>query len=226
MTVSRPVPPPIDRWMNPVLGYAARDVTDAARAAWDEERRALGLVRSDAALILSVDVTSWPSVLSDEQQVIVASPGDLELQDLCPNLEKLREGLTSIWCRERPPPCWIVAVNVLTANWGEPERAAWAHPHWVYYFSEVVPTKLDPSWSCLGYDVADDGLFSSMTTMGGDRHEIPRIRREWSRHLNCYNLFEDPRSAWEYKLFSDRWIKEHAPFFVYGLWQVQVHEAI
>jgi len=217
-----PSPAPIDGWKSPVLGYAARDVTDRAREAWDDDkRRAWAIVRSDVDLILSVDDTSWPSVLSEEQQVIL----DMEVNDLCPNLEKLRKGLTSIWSHGWPQ-CWIVAVSVLTENWGEPERTAWANTYWAHYSSEVVPAALDPSWPCLGYDVADDGLFSSLTTMGGGSlEETPSLKREWSRHLNCYNLFDDPRLAWEFKLFSDGWIKEHAPFFVYGLWQVQTYEA-
>jgi len=205
-------------WTNPLLGYAVRDLSPAATQAWDdEERRSIYLFRLDAARILTVDDMAWPSVLSDEQQLIVDSRGNFYLRDLCPDLENLRERLRSIWGGNWPP-CLLVAVNLLTDGWGEAEHAEWRD--WAHYWAEVMPRSLDPSWRLLGYDVACSGFFSALCNCGLKPEEMKAARGKWAPLLNSDNLFEDKAVAWEFKRFYDERIPEHAPFFIYGLWQI------
>ena len=72
----------------------------------------------------------------------------------------------------------------------------------------------------LGYDVGDFMLISSLTNCGFTI-EVKNNLTFFKDKLNKYGLFSDIVTAEEYKTISDLRVKEHAPFYIFGLYQIK-----
>jgi hypothetical protein len=93
---------------------------------------------------------------------------------------------------------------------------------WGNYLDQQTPAEADPQWQFLGFDVCDSGFLSGLTNCGYlDSAELLAARRNWGTSLNEHHLFKDPEPAFEFKIYSDHRVQEHAPFFVFGLWVVE-----
>jgi hypothetical protein len=209
-----------------LLGFDAREPESAAGSRWDEARRQRFLLRVDAPLPLSVDDTVWPS-LFDSGQGIGLPPGEREQLGLAglplpswvgPNtglwedLFRLRQQLAAGGPAARPYV--IVAVSWVSddgfANAGS------VGP----YLDTTSPESLDPGWRLLGFDVADGSRLSGLANCGYAPEEAPGLRAQWAKELNENHLFADAHSALRFRDLADARVKEHAPFFVYGLYLV------
>lgn len=73
----------------------------------------------------------------------------------------------------------------------------------------------------LGYEVADFMFVSSLTNCEY-KVEEKKYLTSFRDRLNECGLFDDIASAEEYKNISDLRVKEHAPFYVFGLYRVKL----
>ena len=197
-----------------VLGFDVReDWLDGAR--WlPPERRATYLLR-EVAKPLSVDRWTWPSPFGPDlshpsypaEVRALAFPVADPPSPMLPQVPLFRE-LAAL--RAAAPglvathgPCRLVAV---TGDPG-PDRGA------------VLPAA-EPSWSFLGYDVADAGLLSGLSNCGYEEDERAALRARFGQRLNEHHLFAAREDAEAFRGLTDRRVPEHAPFSVYGLWEV------
>jgi hypothetical protein len=110
------------------------------------------------------------------------------------------------------PPYWLVAVTVLSARRiGGP-----VGPH----FAETNPAEIDPDWTFLGWDVADGSRLSALSNCGWPSGVPHYQTARWARSLNDRHLFTAVPDAVAYRRKCEREIREHRPFFVYGLWHI------
>ncbi len=79
----------------------------------------------------------------------------------------------------------------------------------------------DETWTLLGYDVADSGFTSGLSNCGyrPDIDDVESLRRDWGPKLNERGLFDALEHADEFRRVSDARIPEHAPFFVFALYE-------
>ena len=84
----------------------------------------------------------------------------------------------------------------------------------------VSPSAPPPEWEWLGYDVSDGFLLSGLSNCGYREEESEELKKEFGGNLNQYHLFDDLDAAREFREIRNEQVPEHAPFFVYGLWNV------
>ncbi len=85
----------------------------------------------------------------------------------------------------------------------------------------ATPNRIQAGWNLLGYDVSDSGFTSAVSNMGftsGDN--VPSLRERWGPCLNKHHLFDRAEDAVSFKELSNQRIPEHAPFSVFGLWEI------
>jgi len=197
-----------------LVGFDAREMELYPDKAWSQERKATYLLRTDVDKPLSTDTLVWPSVLPLEG---VSSPdfpaSSLRLWD---SLPKLKERLHAIRDLVRQP-YWIIAMSIIMRGLSQTENELWS-----VRLSMTVPSARNKNWEFLGYDVSDLALLSGLSNSGYEPDEIQSMRARWVKHLNRYHLFTDDAQAAEFKSLSDRRVDEHAPFFVFGLYRVEV----
>lgn len=184
------------------------------------------LLRTTVKFVCSVDVLIWPSIFdggtSQHSPDTTASQEEgLTLPDwIGPNFPlwaKLREMEDLIGGVSVAMPFWKVAISevVRSGNANQPEtRTSWPS------VNTTEPSSLQEDWVFLGYDVADRSLLSGLSNCGYTKEELPQFAASFGRNLNDYHLFDSLEVAMAFKALSDRRVKEHAPFYVYGLWRI------
>jgi hypothetical protein len=210
-----------------VLGFDAR--RPPAVAPWEPQRRARFLLREEVAQPLSTDTLVWPS-LFDTGQGIGLPPVErerLQLAGLRPppwtganhslwdDLGRMRRYLEEN--RAGPQAAHaVVAVTLLSDG-----RAPAAPGGYGPYPEPTVPAAISPAWRALGLDVADGSLVSGLMNCGYGADEVEGLRSRWAPHLNRHHLFDDAGEAFLFRDLSDTRVREHAPFFVYGLYVIE-----
>jgi hypothetical protein len=179
---------------------------------WDSERRGRFLFRQDIECILSVDSTVWPSVF-DTADGLVRPDWTGYVQDIWDNLPALSRvvrpmallGLDSVH---------FIAIELVGSSCSKGE-----FDNWCGRVPDVGPENLTSlPHEFLGYDVADYFLLSGLTNCQiSNRSNISY----WPPLLNKNHLFRELDSAIEFKNETNRVVPEHAPFFVFALWQIE-----
>lgn len=214
-----------------LLGFDAREGWLSYDSVWTKDRRREYLLREDIAKPLSTDILVWPSAfdiggciaLSDLDPALQGFDG-LELPSwvgrnhpLWSDLDQLREYVESTWTlRARPVRIIGISINL------EPPIRPRGPREWEIQLDTTTPRTPQPSWRRLGYDVADNGLLSGLMSCGYSeiRHNVDSLRRKWGALLNAHHLFDSLERAFEFREFTDRRVAEHAPFYVYGLFDI------
>jgi len=49
-------------------------------------------------------------------------------------------------------------------------------------------------------------------------NDMVLLQRRWESYLNEWHLFDHVEQADEFRSFTNRRVKEHSPFYVYGIW--------
>jgi hypothetical protein len=75
-------------------------------------------------------------------------------------------------------------------------------------------------YDLLGYDVADYGLLGGLTNCGYVLEEAASLAPVWAPFLNEWHLFDNPEHATAFAAVTETRVPEHAPFFVYGIYQL------
>jgi hypothetical protein len=86
------------------------------------------------------------------------------------------------------------------------------------YLEPTVPAALGPTWTLLGYDVADPGI-SGLTNCGYDGRDV-ELKAAWGPRLNEHHLLTTLDDAFAFRNVTNARVVEHAPFFVFGLWRI------
>jgi hypothetical protein len=196
-----------------LLGFDAREMWLSFESEWSPERRDSFLLRGDLEKPLSTDTTVWPSAFGLDESL--EKPPPWEAFDLWIDLGRMAASLDAGWGSRRKAH-WVISLTLC---------------HGVFRQGDMTmgyPT-LDPltmpdssqNWTLLGYDVSDGSALSGLSNCGYAADELPELRERWGPHLNQHHLFSDVDQAIEFKRMSDNRVREHAPFFVYGLYLVE-----
>jgi len=194
-----------------LLGFDARVVDEKALIVSTPSQKEIYLLRPDVDLILSTDVLLWPSVFQRDTFLAMNPPAGDNVLFLWCDLQRLlhhRERSGS----EDARPFAVIGITRID----EPD----AQVEWVPQ-CDPVPAKAAAGWKLLGFDVSDAALLSGLSNCGYDGAEISAFRKRWAPHLNRNHLFTEIEIAWEFRAVTDRRVKEHAPFFVYGLYRIE-----
>jgi hypothetical protein len=91
---------------------------------------------------------------------------------------------------------------------------------WTHIESIDSPLSASEKWFLLGYDVCDSGYISGLSNCGCIKEDgtVEDREKQWGIHLNDYHLFNSIEKSFEFREFSNNRVKEHAPFFVTGIW--------
>lgn len=181
------------------------------------------LLRTDVTLVCSVDELVWPSVFQPRTSLETTGLEDEGLtlpHWIGPNFPlwaKLRELENHVSAVLHAIPVWKVAITevVCSENGNQPEeRTFWP------FLKTTEPPSVQEDWVFLGYDVADRSLLSGLSACAYSDEELPRFTAMFAGNLNEYHLFTSLEVAMRFKELSNQRVKEHAPFYVYGLRRV------
>jgi hypothetical protein len=181
-----------------LLGFDAREHPDPA---FRPPRQFL--LRHDISQLLTIDTMLWPGISLQRPHWI--GPND-PLWESLPQLERAAADVS----------CMIIAVtwHAETDFASEPQGQFGPHA------DPVDPPVRDSTWTFLGYDVTDPGI-SGLSNCGYTAEEQPQLEARFARRLNANHLFVEPEPAFAFRAIANRRVKEHAPFFVMGLWRVR-----
>ncbi|HZT44456.1 MAG TPA: hypothetical protein VFA07_19990 [Chthonomonadaceae bacterium] len=210
---------------NRLLGFDARVV------AFDQTSRMRDMffLRLDIREPRSTDDLVWPSVFDTRQGIGMTEAerqqwGFVGLKvpswigpnnGLWEDLERMRDFLAENTSEVRQPymeiaiSCFSDDGFLLAALYGGP------------YLEPTMPARPETSWRLLGFDVSDGSLISGLMDCAYTESELAVLREPWSSHLNEYHLFTDVAKALKFCKLTDKRVPEHAPFFVYGLWEIE-----
>ena len=127
------------------------------------------------------------------------------------NFWPLVGGLVS-WLKSSPLMS-MVAISAVATSQAELAR-------WRERILPPVPAALDEHWDRLGFDVADEGFLSGLSNCAfKDAVERAAIRAAYGQRLGSSHLFQEGKDADDFRIDCDARIPEHAPFFVFALYQ-------
>ena len=179
--------------MEATIGFDLRSIV--SDPSWTVDRRTRFLLRHDVPSVRSVDPLVW-----------VQPPGlppSPEPEGLWSNLSDLLEAAHVL------DHAGAVAVRITALEEdGQP------------------PESPDPigrafeKHDLLGYDVADWYLLGGLTNCGYTPEEAASLAPVWAPLLNEWHLFDNPEDATAYAAVTEERVPEHAPFFVYGIYQL------
>lgn len=201
-----------------ILGFQLRvNPSCAVVIDWPEERRKKFLLKQDIVFPLSVDESVWPSVENErvEAQLFVDYSSDA-------NYSPNGLGLYQIQHKyfQSGFPASMIEAGWLIGIFAEKDFAG--------YLMELHGIKLTvPSlsvvalqrlgWCFLGYDVADQWLFSGLSACGFKGDEYADLQNTFASSLNKYGLFNEIKPALKFCGERNRSVPEHAPFQPIGI---------
>lgn len=170
-------------------------------SSWNLERRRLFLLNSEVEFPLSVDRNVWPALGLPKHSGIDETP-------IWKNQKLMRETLEGV---NRIPKGIYVLITIYA------DELYRSSKHWRLYLDVegVVSQYLEEDF--LGYDVADAGLISAISNCGFSPQQKACLSAKFAPKLNEHGLFAELAVARNFQLDSNRRIKEHAPFFIHGL---------
>ena len=201
-----------------LLGFDARERFLEWRREWLPERRESMLYRLDIERPLSVDDLVWRRVYGLggwPNEPAWTGPVQSNWQDLAQLRAFVDKGRTA-------GPAFsieLIATTVELSGTVAADLKAWEAR-----LLPTLPAAPEAGWSFRGYDVADAYLLSGLSNCGLDprRDDVTALRRRWSPELNRSHLFDRLSAATEFRRFADRRVVEHAPFFVFGIWSIEM----
>ena len=192
-----------------LIGFDAREMWLAFDSTWPAGRKETYLLRDDVEKPFSTDIMVWQSVLEADELERPAWIGPV--QEMWDSLERLKAFLAAEW-KQPIKPYHLIAVTRFVDSYTKSE---------MQQLYQIQPPERYPAWTLLGYDVSDQWLLSGLLNCGYWPDEIEALRERWAAHLNEHHLFTDRTRADQFRMVSDERVKEHAPFFVYGLYLVE-----
>lgn len=199
-----------DQFKTYIVGYDARVSFDECREHWGSERRKAYLYKEDSLVPLSTDLIVWERAFEPEPEELPFTGHQL----LWTSFLKVRS-LTKHHANIPTESENAIAIEIILHQDDRDEISQWQELN-----VPVEPISLETGWKPLGYDVSDRWLLSGLSNCGflPECEDVDLLKQKWHRYLNEHHLFSDVINAFEFKIFSDARVAEHAPFFVYKLW--------
>lgn len=179
--------------MEATIGFDLRStVSDPS---WTADRRTLFLLRRDVVSVRSVDPLVW-----ERPPGLPPAPVP---EGLWPDLSSLFAAMHAL---DRADAI-AVRITALEEDERTPESAGTIGP-------------ASDRGDLLGYDVADYDLLGGLTNCGYSPEEAASLAPVWVPLLNRWHLFDNPEDATAFAAVTAERVPEHAPFFVYGIYQL------
>jgi hypothetical protein len=70
--------------------------------------------------------------------------------------------------------------------------------------------------------VADAGGISGLANCAYTEEQVRQLGTVWAPRLNSFGLFSNVGDAAAFRQLTDQRVLEHAPFWLYGLWQLPI----
>jgi len=196
-----------------LLGFDAREMWLNFRNEWDEQRKHRYLLRTDVVRVLSTDSRVWPSIFQLERSF--DRTNDLpEYRYVSENLAELQRLACEVMQKSNRPYSTI-AIALMTKTCSASEIAEWRKE-----YPPPEPSDVKSQWTFLGYDISDRFFLSGLSNCGYDEERLV-LQGEWNSYINECHLVSDLDSAERFKIITDNRVKEHAPFYVFGIWLVE-----
>jgi hypothetical protein len=197
-----------------------------ARASWYKDTRDVTfLLRDDTGPLLSADTMVWPSIFNRGFPRVseLERPSWIGQNDpFWENLAELESAIPddAAWLQG---PYWLIAATWhAEAEFDKEKRESIGGYSLGPWKVPTNPPRRDPDWRFLGFDVTDGGFLSGLSNCGYTAEERPRLVQQWTSFLNRHHLFDELEKAFEFRQVSNARVKEHAPFFVIGLWLIRI----
>jgi hypothetical protein len=189
---------------------------------WPEQRRSQYLLRPDVVAPLSVDTGVWPSLFDFDSPQSNATAYPVPANDnyfhhqglhLWADLPEMRRAVLN---NTHQPKKGFSACFTL-----EDDGFVLSEEKWRMAFEEpTVPAGLDARWALMGYDVADRFFTSGLSNCGYNVEEAERARATWRESINTNGLFSSADEARRFKEYSDTRVQAHAPFYIFGIYEI------
>jgi hypothetical protein len=193
-----------------VVGFDVRDLIPDWVFPYQPERRHLFFLRDDIQQPYSVDEAVWPHLhhlAADLPAWFVPQRQSWDSLSAMDHYVNAHGGYTA--STMRIAISLILAIELEGWNWGEQLAL------------EVALS--DVKVKLLGYDVAAQSFLSGLSNIGYSESDLAQLKPIWSPYLNEHHLFMDVDRAMAFKAISNNRVKEHAPFFVFGLYALDSH---
>jgi hypothetical protein len=179
--------------MEATIGFDLRStVSDAS---WTVDRRTRYLLRREVAAVRSVDPIVW-----------VRPPGFPRSPEPAGLWSNLSDLFAAAHALDRAD---AVAVRITALEEDGPTDES------------AGPIGLPSGrYDLLGYDVADYYLLGGLTNCGYEPEEAAALAPAWAPVLNKWHLFDNPEDATAFAAVTEQRVPEHAPFYVYGIYQL------
>lgn len=209
-----------------LLGFdIRRRHEDYVQDDWDSARRDLYLLRPGVSAPFSVDPVVWPSVFEYDFPGSVGGITREARLRVAITHSQVRQLALSLWPSNTD--MWLTFSSAKVALAGIPvaiyllrSLPATADEFWDSVLDPPLPeSACPPDWLRLGYDIADRDLISGLSNCGYLPSERDELRRRWASRINDHGLFEELHDAELFRQLSDTRVREHSPFFVYGLYR-------
>jgi hypothetical protein len=188
-----------------LIGFDARENFLSFKNLWNAQRIKGYLLRENLVKPLSVDVMVWDSIF---HVLGVSIPDWVGPRQVWNNFEMLNNFIEE---NQVNSSYWLVGITQWMTEF---EKTAFED---LYQIKLSVRSK---DWKLLGFDVADYFLLSGLMNAGYSAQERKILRQLWAKYLNQYGLFEDFDTALKFKFLTDQRVKEHSPFYVYGMYLI------
>jgi hypothetical protein len=207
------------------------DRDDYVGAFWDREHRSRFLLKPDLEWPLSVDPLVWPSVFYSEifREATKLPYGSIEVPPSTDdgqywlNFERMKNYYQA-HKGQRTSGVFVgiglFSEKTLTEDIIPYETGA--SMQCALTLGRTVPSEIPPASELLGYDVADGSWISGLSNCEYSPQERERLRRLWASRMNEFGLLTSLEDAVQFRLLSDARVPEHSPFWVYGIWRLQV----
>lgn len=190
-----------------IIGYDIRNLAYDFSKTWTHERIDKFLIRKKQVRPLSTDVSVWSSFFDEE------SPPDIRTRNNVALWRNLQLMINIGTQRAAKEDTNLIAIAITLFR--DPElRLDYLD------LSDIHPINIESDWVFLGYDISDKFLLSSLTNCASREKKSDNWRQTYTDHLNEFHLFMDLGIALDFRNRSNERVKEHSPFYVYGIYSI------
>jgi hypothetical protein len=193
-----------------ILGFDVRRPIAHQNSNWSGERRSKFLIRPDIRSPISVDPDVWP--------LLKANPDESYPLHLWGSVSDILAAFPEAarWGEDSP-----AILELATVATDEQSLGYWEG----IFFGRVKPendSAIQIASECLGCDVADRFLVSGLSNCMLSQEELTLIRKDWSKLINTWGLFDNSETAKGFRAVCNRLVPEHAPFETYRVRRVEI----
>lgn len=207
-----------------LIGYDIRRAPSTYLSTrWGSAERERFLIHPDTPCPLSVDRLVWPSRfrLESTPPGLLSAPDDIvltsdprhryfKLFDLWDDMDEM----VSEYRPTEPGDCGVAIGILPPPPESEPANDAWWH---AIKGCTVHPSHRQATWESLGYDIANSGFTSALSSCGRTPQERAESEMRWRAHLNAYGLFMSFSEAALFCLDANSKIADDGPFYVFEI---------